>query len=131
MNFRQYCLTMAAGTFLSLIAWLLIVFLVNPSASGWLGITLFYASIGVTIAGFSTLFSLAFNPRRRAAAEPVFALVRRSLGRGLLIAGGVVLAAILQHAGALSWFTGLLLFLGGGAISRVLFGPRRPVTYAS
>jgi hypothetical protein len=111
MTLKSYILGMWIIAILSLVAFGAVVILVDPMASGTLGITLFYL---VAFFAFSSIFniSLIFLRRKFIGAEMAAANVGLSFRQGILMTFMVLGILILQNLRMLVWWDALLVVAG-------------------
>lgn len=105
MTLRSYIGGMFISTLLSLGAWVLIIFYIDPTVSGPLGFVLFYLSLFLGLVG---LFSLVgFYLRRKISKKEIaFAHVSPSFRQGIFLAVILVGCLLLQSFRVLNWWSG-------------------------
>jgi hypothetical protein len=108
MTLRTYFRGMKLIMFLSLVAWGLVIYSVDPEKAGIAGQVMFYASMFLTIAGIFIL-SLTWVRRRARDEETPFVYVGMSFRQGTLLAFLAVTLLVLQNFKVLTWWDGLLL----------------------
>jgi hypothetical protein len=72
MGLKGYLLFIALGTFLAWVAWVMILFNVNPEESGIAGLVMFFATLAVSIIGLLTIIMTVLR---------VYVLKREVFGR--------------------------------------------------
>lgn len=118
MNLFKYLIILGACTGLCLIAWLFVVFLMNPEQGGWLAALFFYISLWFTLAGG---FSIAGVLVRGQVYQDEIAhkLVRDAMRQGSIFAILIIIALILQSGRVLTWWNFIIIVLA--AVSAELF----------
>ena len=103
----------AAGT-VSLAAWLVVVFFIDPSQTGVVGIILFYATLACWLFAAITLFGLLSRVlMRRLQRQSIIAfhLMLPTLRQALWSTLIVIISLVLASNELFSWFTALLLIV--------------------
>jgi len=108
MTLKTYFGGMKLITFLSLIAWGLVIYSVDPEKAGIAGQVMFYASMFLAIAGVFVLF-LTWMRKRARDEETPFIYIGMSFRQGTLLAFLAVTLLVLQNFKVLTWWDGLLL----------------------
>lgn len=105
MTLRNYIAGMSLSTLLSLAAWVLIIFYIDPITTGAFGFTLFYLSLFFGLVG---LFSLAGFALRKKFSRNVVAFVHvgPAFRQGILLSVILVACLALQSFRVLNWWTG-------------------------
>jgi hypothetical protein len=108
MRLRLYVTFMLAGTVLCWTAWLLTVFFLDPTATGWLGFSLFYSSLGLSLVGSFSLLGMGLRlwliPD-----DVVFRQVAIAFRQSFSFSFLVLSALFLQSQGIFTWWSMLLL----------------------
>lgn len=109
MNLRHYVLIFGFGTGIAALAWLLVVFNVNPITAGAPGVFLFLLTLFVTIVGFFTTVETYIRGRKNQDdLEPkIKTALRQSVLLGLIVVG----ALLLTKSGHFTWWTLVLLLI--------------------
>ncbi|PIZ58608.1 hypothetical protein COY23_00330 [bacterium (Candidatus Torokbacteria) CG_4_10_14_0_2_um_filter_35_8] len=108
MTLRNYLLGIAFSTVLCAVAFIFVIFNINPEETNSLGFILFYTSLALTLVGSFTI--LGFILRRIVSKnEIIFAHVGVSLRQGVLLSICVIGILLLQSSRLLSLMTGGLL----------------------
>ena len=111
MTLKSYLWGLRIGTFLSLSAWGLVIFYIDPQKSGLAGQFIFYVTFFLLLSGIFILM-LSFARRKMKKDELAFAEVGISFREGMLLALLVVILFILQSFRILVWWDGLLAVAG-------------------
>ncbi len=111
MSLRGFILIMAVSTLLCWSAFFYVVCTVNPFATNWLGLAMFYASLFLSLLGTLTLlgFFARFALARRALA---FRLVKESFRQAFLLALLVMAVLFLLAHSLFTWYNIILLTIG-------------------
>ncbi|MFH0779567.1 MAG: hypothetical protein V1928_01785 [Parcubacteria group bacterium] len=115
MSLLRYLIILGVCTGLCLVAWLFVVFSMNPAPGSWLAIILFYLCFGLFLAGaFSIVGSLL---RCRLYPEDVPQKHVQSASRqGILLGVLMIIALILQSMRALTWWNFIIIVLAAGFV---------------
>ena len=118
MNLQQYILIFFFGTVISTVAWLLIIFNIDPVAVGVPAHIFFYVSLGISLTGlFTTLLtvvrSLLFH---QDVDHAVFTSLRQAILFTVLITGTLIMLA----SDILTWWL-LILFVFVVAVIEFFF----------
>lgn len=111
MTIKSYLWGMRIGAILTLAAWLLVVYNIDPEKSGVAGKLLFYGSL---LFFLSAAFILLFTWLRRKASsgEIIFSHLSASFRQGILLSLLAIIILLLQSARVLIWWDGLLVVAG-------------------
>lgn len=112
MTLKSYLWGMRMGTALSLAAWVMVLFYVDPGKSGAIGQAFFYLTALLFLSG---LFILLFTWSRRKFAggdAAALACLGVSFRQGILLAVLAALLLALQSFRVLTWWDGLLVVAG-------------------
>lgn len=105
MPYARFLLFMAAATFLGLMAWLSVLFRIDPFTSGWIGPVSFYGSLSVVCIGVYFLLGASVH-RLMARGTPVLPRhVRNWFRRAILLTIGTIVPLILASIDAFSFAT--------------------------
>lgn len=108
MTVKSYLWSVAIGTALSLLGWVLVLAAVDPDAWGFAGTALFYATLLLWCSGAAILlFTWLYGKAGREKKAP-FAYVAVSLRQGVLAAVLIGALLMLQEARLLTWWDALL-----------------------
>lgn len=110
MRFQTLLFGVRFFTFLSLVAWLGVLFAVDPETSGPLGTTLFLGTAFSFLAGAFTVLLTALSRKVLGDASAALSF-GGSFRQGFLIALFVVLLLLLSRFHMLAWWTAALLFV--------------------
>ena len=116
---------MSVATLLCCVAWLFVLFSVDPTESSLPGFLFFYTSLWLTIVGsFSVLGFLV----RRAIIhddEVVFRHVKQTFRQSVIVASITILTLLFLAHQLLTWWNVILLILVGLFIEGIIFSSRR------
>lgn len=111
MTLKSYLWGLRVGTILSLLAWVFVVFYIDPQKSGLAGQFIFYVTFFLLLSGIFILM-LSFARRKIKKDDLAFAEVGISFREGMLLALLVIILFILQSFRILVWWDGLLVVAG-------------------
>ncbi|OIO18083.1 hypothetical protein COT27_01450 [Candidatus Kuenenbacteria bacterium CG08_land_8_20_14_0_20_37_23] len=108
MTLRKYLISMILATFFCLIAWLEVIFFVNPENTDTLGFILFYASLFLTLWGIFSL--IGFVVRYIFIKQDfAYAQVKAAFRQGFFFSILLNSSLFLQSQKLLVWWNTLLL----------------------
>lgn len=111
MTLKAYLWGMKISAVLSLIAWGMVVYYIDPEEAGIFGQVLFYLSLFLALTGVFALFFTAIR-KKIIDQETAFFYLGTNFRQGLLIALLAVVVLIFQSFRILTWWDGLLLLAG-------------------
>lgn len=109
MTLRGYSIIMILATIISWSLWVLIVRLVNPEVTNWIGFSLFYFSLFLSLLGTSAL--IGFFIRIILKQELVFKLVKDAFRQSFLFSFLILASLILLSKDLFSWLNVAFLIL--------------------
>ena len=110
MTLKNYLLTMTATTGLAWVAFIVVVYQINPFEGGEFGLLVFYVSLGLSLMG--TLALLGFFIRSWLLKDKRFAqFVTTSFRQGIWLALVVVFSFLLQSQRLFRWWNIRLFIL--------------------
>ena len=109
MTLRGYSMIMIFATIISWSLWAMIVRLVNPEVTNWIGFTLFYFSLFLSLLGSSAL--IGFFVRIIMKQELVFRLVKDAFRQSFLFSFLILASLLLLSKGLFSWINVAFLIL--------------------
>ena len=109
MTLKKYLNLMAILTIICWLAWVFVIFFINPEETGLIGFVLFYFSLFLAILG--TVAILGFVIRARLKTGPVFKQVETAFRQGIWLSLLIVGLFLLQGLDVLRWWNGLFLAL--------------------
>jgi len=109
MTLKKYLNLMSILTIICWLAWVFVIFFVNPKETGLIGFVLFYFSLFLAIVGTAAI--IGFLVRTRLNKGPVFKQVEASFRQGIWLSFLVVGLFLLQNLGILRWWNGVFLLL--------------------
>lgn len=101
MTLRGYSMIMILATIISWGLWVMIVSLVDPEVTNWIGFTLFYFSLFLSLLGTSAL--LGFFVRIIMKQDLVFRLVKDAFRQSFLFSFLILASLLLLSKGLFSW----------------------------
>lgn len=108
MNFRQYIISMFVGTFLSCIAFLLSLFLINPEATSKAGFFFWYSSLFLASLGIFSSLGVLFRIFLFRKEKEVTHVVT-SLRQSFWAAAVMLIALMLLKKQLLNWWNVIML----------------------
>ncbi len=111
MSLKSYLLVMTSATLGSAVCLFIILLAVNPFNTNWLGLTLFYCSLIITIMGLAAIIGFVFRfvvLHKKLATSAVIISFRQAFLIAFLIA---LILYLLSHQ-LFSWFNMILLIIG-------------------
>lgn len=110
MTLKSYLWGMRISLVLSLAAWGVVVYYIDPQHCGIVGYLLFYSTLFLFL---SALFILIFVPLKKAAQSEVSGgQLSASFRQGIIVSLLAILLLFLQSFRALTWWDGLLALAG-------------------
>ncbi|MFA6131560.1 MAG: hypothetical protein WC702_00630 [Patescibacteria group bacterium] len=126
MTFKQFLLTMLAATAVVWLAWLFILFNIDPMTSSWVSFLFFYFTLGVSLTGTMTVIGTAVRRRFRPSdlvSRQVLASFRQSVWLSIIL----IVALILLSQGVFHlWIITLVIFVFALVELAFLSARRRP-----
>jgi hypothetical protein len=119
MSLSKYLIIMTVGTIGAFVCLVLAVLTIDPFATNWLGLTLFYSSLMVTVMGLVSIIGFIFRfviLRNKLAASAVIISFRQAFVIALLIA---LTLFLLAHR-LFSWLNMTLLIVGFTVLEFIL-----------
>jgi len=110
---------MTVATSSAFIAWIMVIFYINPTNSGYMGLGLFYSTMFLALMGFFTLLSFSLK-RWISNNEIIFAHISSSFRQGFWLSTIIVGVFLMQGAKILNWWVALL-FVGSIALLELYF----------
>lgn len=101
---------MSILTIICWLAWVFVIFFINPEETGMIGFVLFYFSLFLAIVGTAAIVGFIIRTRF-IKKEPVFKRVETSFRQGIWLSFLVVGLFLLQNLSILRWWNGLFLLL--------------------
>jgi hypothetical protein len=119
MTLRGYSLVMLIFTSVAWGLWVAIVFLVDPEVTNWIGFSLFYFSLFLSLLGTASLlgFFVRFIALKK---ELVFRLVKDAFRQSFLFSILIIASLILLSTDLFSWLNVFLLIFGLSILEFVL-----------
>lgn len=110
MTLRQYLILMSISTFFCWIIWVLALYLIDPTATGFLGFAFFYLSLFLAMTGslavLSFLVRMKFNKD-----ELIFKNVTTSFRQAIMLSFLVIGSLFLKSKNLLTWWNIIFLIL--------------------
>ena len=111
MSIRAYIWGLLVSTILALVAWIFVIFYIDPGESGIIGKIFFYASLFLFLSGLLVTFFVWL--RKRFIGEDVAVeTIGLSFRQGILLSTFSVIIIILFGLKYLVWWNGLLVLAG-------------------
>lgn len=111
MTLRIYLIIMIVMTLLCWSAWSTVLFTVDPGLTNWIGLTLFYSSLFLSIVGTATIigFLLRFVVFKQ---ELAWRIVKEAFRQSFLFALLIVVSLILLSHDLFTWLNLFFLIIG-------------------
>ncbi len=111
MTLKLYLWGMKISTILSIIAWSLVIYYIDPENSGFVGQVLFYLSLYLVLTG---VFTLIFTLIRKKLADEETAsfYLGTNFRQGAFVALLAIILLFFQSLRILTWWDGLLAVAG-------------------
>lgn len=110
MNLKEYIIIFAMGTIISSVAWVIVLFNIDPATAGILAFLTFYLTLFIALNGFFTTSATVLRSifqRRRKLESTVTTSLRQGIIFSMLLTGS--LALLSQNL--FTWWTLILLIL--------------------
>ena len=111
MTIKQYLYLMAFSTLICWVAFVFVLFNIDPAQAGVLGFGFFYISLFLGIVGLFSIFGFLIKRRRVQQDDAVFRQVKKTFNQGILFGIFTVLALMLRQFGLLYWWNGIFIIL--------------------
>ncbi len=111
MPLKRYLIGISISTLFCWLAWVTVLYYINPESSGFIGLFLFYISLLIALVGSFALLGFFFRVWF-SAEDIVYKHVGISLRQAILFSVLVVGGLFLQALRLLTWWNGLLFILG-------------------
>jgi hypothetical protein len=108
MSLKKYLVIMSLMTLFCWLAWLVVLYFINPTEAGFVGFLLFYCSLFVALVGTFSLFGFFLRvwfSREEVIFRHLGISTRQSIWFAILMVGSLLLLG----AGYLRWWSELLL----------------------
>jgi len=119
MSVQKFIILVATASIFSWIAWLTVVFYIDPTISGGIGLFVFYASLFFALIGSFTLLGLWWRVqlrRWRANAVVLFRLVPATIRQAVWFSTILIVCLMLLARDLFNWWSASLLLLGFGVL---------------
>jgi len=125
MTLRQYLFLMSLGTILCFVAWLFVIFNIDPNQADNLSFIFFYTSLFLFLLGVISIINLLIKTKILKSEEVVFRHVKRTFRQGVIVAALVVFLLLLQQYRYLTWWNLIIFILLVILIEVVVFANRK------
>ena len=111
MTLKQYLILMSVATAVCWLAWLFVIFNLDPTTAGTLGLSFFYFSSFFALIG--TFATLGFWMRELFSKtdEVEFRIVKKTFRQGIVLSVFIILTLFLQQKEMLNWWTGTIILV--------------------
>ena len=109
MTLRRYLIVMAIGSILCWLAWIFLLWSVDPTDSGGLSFAFFYTSLFLAVVGTFSVFGFVLRWLVLPTEAVVFRHVKQTFRQSILIGGMLVLLLWLRAHQLLAWWNVILL----------------------
>jgi hypothetical protein len=116
---------MSAMTTVCWTAWIIVLFMINPLVTNWIGFVMFYSSLFLALVGTAALtgFIIRFIALKQ---ELAWRLVKEAFRQSFLFSMLIVISLILLSKDLFSWLNLLFLILGLSILEFFLISYGRP-----
>jgi hypothetical protein len=106
-------------TFICLAAFSIVLFTINPKVTNWIGFSLFYVSLFLTITGAAAIvgFLIRFLALKQ---ELIFRSVKEAFRQSFLFSSLIVISLLLVSQNLFTWLNLLFLVLGLSILEFIL-----------
>ncbi len=105
MSFKQYLLFMSIGTLAAISAWLVVLFLIDPTSSGVVPKAAFFATLFVALVGLLTMIGTVLRVLVIHKSELVSREVHRAFRQALFFSLIILAALTMAVFGYLRWWS--------------------------
>jgi Ca2+/Na+ antiporter len=126
MSLKQLLTIVTAATVICWLSWLLVLMEVDPTSSGWLGLSIFYISLFFSLLGLFFLIVLVFRKFSNKS-DLEYQIVGASFRQSFFFALVVIGALFLQSKHFLTWWNIIILVLAIGALEYFFLSYRKSV----
>ena len=125
MTLPTYLKTMGGTTAVCWLAWIYLLFAINPETTNWLGFLLFYVSLFISLVGTAAItgFLVRFVALHQVLA---FRSVKEAFRQSFLFALLIVISLILLSQNLFTWFNLLFLIIGLSILEYFLLSYSKP-----
>lgn len=125
MTLPTYLKTMGSLTAVCWLAWIYLLFAINPESTNWIGFLLFYLSLFLSLVGTAALvgFLIRFVGLKQILA---FRSVKEAFRQSFLFALLIVVSLILLSQDLFTWFNLLFLVIGLSILEFFLLSYSKP-----
>jgi hypothetical protein len=111
MTLKRYLLIMLAATLVCWTLWGVVLFIIDPEVTNWIGFLLFYSTLFLALAGSSAIigFLVRFAALRQIM---VFRLVKEAFRQSFLFSILIVVCLLLLSNGLFTWLNVSFLIIG-------------------
>ena len=109
MSLRTFLILMALASVIFWLAWLTVLFKIDPFATNFIGFLCFYLSLFFALMGSFSLLGFGFRYSYNRKDLPAFRFVGVSLRQAIWFSGLIVASLILQGQKLFTWWAGLLI----------------------
>ena len=119
MTLRNYLIFMLSATIVCWAVFAYVIYTINPNATNWVGFSLFYCSLFLSLLGSSAIigFLIRFIILRQ---RLVFRSVSEAFRQSFLIASLIIVALILLARDLFTWINIIILIAGVALLEYLL-----------
>jgi len=126
MSLRQLLIIVAGATVICWLSWIMVLFEVDPTTSGWVGLLVFYLSLFFALLGSFFLIVLLTRKYLLKKIELEHKIVGSSFRQSFFFALIIIGALFLQSKRFLTWWNIIILILAIGALEYFFLSFRHP-----
>ena len=116
---------MSLGTIICWIAWVFILFNIDPVQADFLAFTFFYSSLFLALLGTFSVIGFLFRRRVIKEDEIIFRHVKRTFRQGIMLSTWTILFLFLQQIKLLTWWIATILIILFIVIEGLIFANRK------
>ena len=125
MSLRQYLFLMTAGTTICWVAWIFVIFNVDPENTGGIVFIFFYSTLFLALVGTFSVFGFAMRKMVIKNDAIIFRHVKKTFRQGIFIASAVTILLLLLQNELLTWWNGGLVVVFFLIVEGIMFTNRR------
>lgn len=111
MSFRAYLIFMGLSTLIAWLAWIVLLFNIDPTQASVFVFVIFYFTLGVGLIGLISLMSMAYRVLVVKQHELIIRQVRVAFRHAVLLSSVAVIALALSAGGLFHWWV-LIVLIG-------------------
>ncbi len=126
MTLKQYLILMSIATGICALAWLFVIFNLDPNTAGTTGLLFFYSTLFFTLVGAYSTVGFWLRQILTKTDEVEFRVVKKTFRQGVMLSAFIILALFLQQKEMLNWWTGAIILVMIFIMEGLIFQSRTP-----